>query len=57
MSNTASRCDQIIALIDACLVEFDSSSISSIATAGPQSLHLGGVASGSSSPTHAHTSR
>ena len=49
-----SRVDQIIALIDACLAEFDSSSI---ATAVPKSVHMGGVAAGSSSPAHAHSSR
>lgn len=54
MSNTASRCDQIIALIDACLAEFDSPSS---ANSGPQSGLMGGVAAGPWSPTHVHASQ
>ena len=39
MSSTASRCDQIVALIDACLAEVDSSSDSGSAQQPP---HLAG---------------
>lgn len=52
MSSSASRCDQIIALIDACLAEVDSSSG---AGPGQQSPHLAG--GGRWSPTHPLTAR
>jgi hypothetical protein len=52
MSTTASRCDQIIALIDACLAEVESSS-----GAGLQALHMAGDVNRPSSPTHSRTSR
>jgi hypothetical protein len=54
MRTTASRCDQIIALIDACLAEFESSSS---ASASRQSPRLGGVTVGPWSPTYAQPSR
>jgi hypothetical protein len=52
MTITASRCDQILALIDACLAEVENPS-----GAGQQALHMAGGASGPSSPTHPHTTR
>ena len=52
MSTTASRCDQIIALIDACLAEVEASF-----GASPQALYLAGGHNRPSSPTHARTSR
>jgi hypothetical protein len=52
MSSTASRCDQIVALIDACLAEVDSSSDSG---SGQQRPHLAG--GGRWSPTRPLTAR
>jgi hypothetical protein len=52
MTITASRCDQIIALIDACLAEVESSS-----GASRQALHMAGGANRPSSATHSRTSR
>ncbi|HUJ65702.1 MAG TPA: hypothetical protein VLX59_09210 [Acidimicrobiales bacterium] len=52
MSSTASRCDQIIALIDACLAGVESSS-----GAGQEALHMTADVSRPSSPTHSRTSR
>jgi hypothetical protein len=52
MSTTASRCDQIIALIDACLAEVESSS-----GAGQQARHMAGGVNRPSSPAHSRTSR
>jgi len=52
MTITASRCDQIIALIDACLAEVESSS-----GAGQQALHVAGGVNRPSSPSHSRASR
>jgi len=52
MSTTASRCDQIIALIDACLAEVETSF-----GASPQALYRAGGHNRPSSPTHSRTSR
>jgi hypothetical protein len=51
MSITASRCDQIIALIDACLAEVESPS------AGQQALHMAGGGNRPTLPTHSRASR
>jgi hypothetical protein len=52
MSITASRCDQIIALIDACLAEVESPS-----GAGQQALHMAGGGNRPKLPTHSRASR